>query len=154
MRRLALFLLALLVAVAAPALAQTNYAARLTEGDVVLRDFAFAGGGNLAELNIHYATLGTPRRDAAGQIVNAVMGCFTTGGSGQQFLAPKIRQRALRSRTSRSTSAVTTYILPDGIGHGSSSKPSDGLSMRFPSLRLRRHGRGAAADADREARRQ
>ena len=67
MRRLTLFLLALLGAVAVPALAQTDYASRLTDGDVVLRDFGFRTGETLPELRIHYATLGTPRRDAGGE---------------------------------------------------------------------------------------
>ena len=86
MRLLTFLLLALL---GAPAAAQTDYAARLTEGDVVLRDFRFRSGETLPELRIHYATLGTPHRDAAGQIVNAVMVLHGTGGSGRQFLQPQ-----------------------------------------------------------------
>ena len=80
-------LLALLCA--SPALAQTDWAARLTEGDVTLRDFHFRSGETLPALRIHYATLGTPHRDAAGHIDNAVMVLHGTGGTGRQFLAPQ-----------------------------------------------------------------
>src|SRR4051794_8409168 len=73
----------------APAAAQNGYADRLKEGDAVLRDFRFADGERLAEIRIHYATLGTPRRDSKGDIVNAVMILHGTGGTGRQFLAPQ-----------------------------------------------------------------
>jgi homoserine O-acetyltransferase len=63
MRLLAFLFLVLL---GAPAMAQTDYSARLTEGDIVLRDFRFRSGETMAELRIHYATLGTPHRDARG----------------------------------------------------------------------------------------
>ncbi len=94
MRLLALLLLLW----AAPALAQTDYAARLTEGDASLADFHFRSGEVLPALRIHYATLGTPRRDGAGRIVNAVMILHGTGGTGRQFPRPPIRQRAVRPR--------------------------------------------------------
>ena len=61
MRWLSWLIVVLLGAAAAPAAAQIDYAARLTEGDVVLRDFRFASGETLPELRIHYATLGTPQ---------------------------------------------------------------------------------------------
>ena len=116
---------------AAPAAAQTDWAARLSEGDVILRDFRFRSGESLAELRIHYATLGTPRRDAAGNIVNAVMVLHGTGGSGRQFLAPQFADE-LYGPGQPLDLARYYVILPDGIGHGRSSKPSDGLRMRFP----------------------
>jgi len=125
-------LLALLVLlVAAPAAAQTDWAARLTEGDVVLSDFRFRSGEALPELRIHYATLGTPHRDAEGRIDNAVMVLHGTGGSGRQFLAPQFAD-ALYGPGRPLDLARYYVILPDGIGHGRSSKPSDGLRMRFP----------------------
>ena len=116
---------------AASAAAQADYAARLKEGDAVLRDFRFAGGGQMAELRIHYATLGTPRRDARGEIVNAVMVLHGTGGSGRQFLQPQFAGELFGPGQPLDTSRYYV-ILPDGIGHGRSSKPSDGLRMRFP----------------------
>jgi homoserine O-acetyltransferase len=115
-----------------PALAAVDYASQLTEGDVVLRDFRFASGEALPELRIHYATLGTPQRDASGRIVNAVMVLHGTGGSGRQFLQPQFADE-LYGPGQPLDIARYYVILPDGIGHGRSSKPSDGLRMRFPA---------------------
>src|SRR5687768_18565273 len=92
MRLQALFSCLLGLLAAAPAIAQPpppDYAPRLDERDVVLRDFRFASGERLTELKIHYATLGTPRRDSSGRIVNAAMVLHGTGGSGRQFLQPQ-----------------------------------------------------------------
>jgi homoserine O-acetyltransferase len=128
--RLLAFLL--LILAAAPAAAQTDYAARLTEGDVTLRDFRFRSGETMAAMRVHYATLGTPRRDASGRIVNAVMVLHGTGGSGRQFLAPQFADE-LYGPGQPLDLARFYVILPDNIGHGRSSKPSDGLRMRFPA---------------------
>jgi len=116
---------------AAPALAQTDWAARLSEGEVSLENFHFGSGDTLPALRIHYATLGTPHRDAAGHIDNAVMVLHGTGGSGRQFLAPQFADELYGPGQPLD---INRYfiILPDGIGHGRSSKPSDGLRMRFP----------------------
>jgi homoserine O-acetyltransferase len=121
----------LLLFVAAPVAAQTDWAQRLAEGDVTLRDFRFRSGETLPELRIHYATLGTPRRNAAGEIDNAVMVLHGTGGSGRQFLQPQFANELYGPGQPLD---ITRYyvILPDGIGHGRSSKPSDGLRSRFP----------------------
>jgi homoserine O-acetyltransferase len=108
-----------------------DYAARLTDRDVVLRDFRFASGERLPELRIHYATLGTPRRDASGRIVNAAMVLHGTGGSGRQFLQPQFAGE-LYGPGQPLDLARWFVILPDGIGHGKSSKPSDGMRMAFP----------------------
>jgi homoserine O-acetyltransferase len=126
-----LAILAFLLLGAAPAAAQTDWAARLTEGDVTLRDFRFRSGEALPELRIHYATLGTPQRDAAGHVTNAVMVLHGTGGSGRQFLSPQFADQLYGPGQPLD---VTRYyiILPDNIGHGRSSKPSDGLRARFP----------------------
>ncbi|MGQ0659850.1 alpha/beta fold hydrolase, partial [Sphingosinicella sp.] len=130
MRPLLLALLVLLAPCAA--LAQTDYAAGLTEGDVTLRDFRFRSGETLPELLMHYATLGTPRRDAAGNITNAVMVLHGTGGSGRQFLQPQFADELYGPGQPLDISRFY-IILPDNIGHGRSSKPSDGLRMRFPA---------------------
>ena len=132
MRSLLLILSAVLLLAGGPAVAQTDYASRLTEGDVVLRNFRFASGERMAELRIHYATLGTPRRDAEGRIDNAVMVLHGTGGSGRQFLQPQFADE-LYGPGQPLDLARYYVILPDGIGHGRSSKPSDGLRMRFPA---------------------
>ena len=128
--RLAILMLALLCA--APAVAQTDWAARLTEGDVTLHDFRFRSGETMAALRIHYATLGTPRRDARGDIVNAVMILHGTGGSGRQFLQPQFSDE-LYGPGQPLDLARYYVILPDNIGHGRSSRPSDGMRMRFPA---------------------
>jgi len=122
----------LLALLAVPAAAQTDWAARGTEGDVVLRDFRFKDGGALPELRMHYLTLGTPRRGADGRIDNAVMVLHGTGGSGRQFLQPHFADE-LYGPGQPLDLARYYVILPDNIGHGRSSKPSDGLRMRFPA---------------------
>jgi len=122
----------MLLLLAAPAAAQTDYAARLTEGDISLRDFRFRSGETLPELRMHYATLGTAQRDARGRITNAVMILHGTGGSGRQFLSPQFADE-LYGPGQPLDLARYYVILPDNIGHGRSSKPSDGLRMRFPA---------------------
>ena len=102
------------------------------EGDVVIRDFRFRSGEALPELRMHYATLGTPHRNVAGEIDNAVMVLHGTGGSGRrQFLRPQFADELYGPGQPLD---IRRYfiILPDNIGHGKSSKPSDGLRMRFP----------------------
>ena len=101
------------------------------QGDYVVRDFRFKDGERLAELRLHYTTLGQPRRDAAGHVVNAVMVLHGTGGSGEQFLRPQFAD--VLYRPGGLLDIRRWYvILPDGIGHGGSSKPSDGLHAQFP----------------------
>lgn len=125
--RSALSLLALLAAARAAG-AQTPAP---VEGDVVLRDFPFRSGERLAELRIHYRTVGTPRRDAQGSIRNAVLVMHGTTGSGAQFIRPEFAGDLFGA--GQPLDAARFYvILPDGIGHGGSSKPSDGLHARFP----------------------
>jgi homoserine O-acetyltransferase len=102
------------------------------EGDVVLRDFRFHTGERLPELRLHYLALGRPARDARGEVTNAVLILHGTGGSGRQFLSPQFADELYGAGAPLDT---TRYwiVLPDGIGHGHSSKPSDGLHMRFPA---------------------
>src|SRR5687767_3243955 len=101
------------------------------EGTVVLRNFPFRSGETVPELRMHYTTLGQPRRNAAGVIDNAVMVLHGTGGSGQQFFRPQFADELYGPGQPLD---IRRYwiILPDNIGHGKSSKPSDGLGMRFP----------------------
>jgi homoserine O-acetyltransferase len=102
-----------------------------TPGDVTLKAFQFHSGESLPELHLHYMTLGTPRRDAAGHVTNAVLILHGTGGTGGQFLAPQFAGE-LYGPGQPLDIAKYFIILPDGIGHGKSSKPSDGLHARFP----------------------
>lgn len=103
----------------------------VTEGDFMVRDFRFRSGEVLPQMRLHYRTLGTPRRDASGKIVNAVMILHGTGGSGAQFLRPQFAD-ILFAPGGELDPAKYFIILPDGIGHGGSSKPSDGLRTTFP----------------------
>jgi homoserine O-acetyltransferase len=82
-------------------------------------------------LRIHYTTLGTPRRDAQGRVVNAVMALHGTGGSGKSLMNPVFAD-VLFAPGGKLDIAKWYVILPDGLGHGGSSKPSDGLHARFP----------------------
>jgi homoserine O-acetyltransferase/O-succinyltransferase len=132
MRLFASMLAGLALLFASPVLAQADWAARLTEGDVTLRDFRFGSGERLPELRLHYATLGSPRRDADGRIANAVMVLHGTGGSGRQFLQPQFADELFGPGQPLDIGRFYV-ILPDNIGHGRSSKPSDGLRMRFPA---------------------
>ena len=102
-----------------------------TEGDFVLRDFRFTGGGSLPQLSIHYTTLGAPRRDSAGVVRNAVLVLHGTTGSGHNFLNATFAGE-LFGPGQLLDSATHYIILPDGIGTGKSSKPSDGMRARFP----------------------
>jgi homoserine O-acetyltransferase len=101
------------------------------EGDCTLRDFRFQSGESLAELRIHYTTLGTPARDAAGVVRNAVLILHGTTGSGRPFLAETFAGRLFRAGQLLDA-AHHFIVLPDGIGTGRSSRPSEGLHMRFP----------------------
>ena len=101
------------------------------EANFVAKDFRFRDGEGIPELRLHYRTLGEPARDAAGHVTNAVMILHGTGGTGAQFLAPQFADELFRKGQLLDT-AKYFIILPDGIGHGKSSKPSDGLHARFP----------------------
>jgi homoserine O-acetyltransferase len=102
-----------------------------TSGDVVLGNFRFQSGESLPELKIHYRTFGAPGRDSRGRVTNAVMILHGTTGSGAQFLRPEFS--GLLFGIGQLLDYNRYYIiLPDGIGHGDSSKPSNGLHARFP----------------------
>jgi homoserine O-acetyltransferase len=102
-----------------------------TEGDWIARDVRFSSGETLGEVRLHYRTLGTPVRDGAGRVRNAVLILHGTGGSGAQFLQPQFADELFGPGQLLD---VTRYylVLPDNIGHGRSSKPSDGARMSFP----------------------
>lgn len=103
----------------------------VNEGDFVLRDFKFQSGESLPELRVHYRTLGKAQRDAAGVIRNAVLITHGTTGSGAQFVRPEFAGE-LFGKGQLLDAEKYFLILPDGIGHGKSSKPSDGLRAKFP----------------------
>ena len=97
----------------------------------ILRDFRFASGETLPELRIGYRTLGSPRRGDDGKVVNAVLILHGTTGSGANFLRPEFAGE-LFGEGQPLDAGRYFLILPDGIGHGGSSKPGDGLHARFP----------------------
>src|SRR5438876_11919211 len=121
--RLPLALAAVLLIAAGPAGAQANRAA---EGDFAITDFRFVSGERLPELGLHYVTLGTPRRDAAGMVVNAVLILHGTTGTGRTFLSPNFADELFGPGQPLDTEKYLV-VLPDSLGHGRSSKPSDGL---------------------------
>ncbi|HWD00062.1 MAG TPA: alpha/beta fold hydrolase [Candidatus Sulfopaludibacter sp.] len=121
----------LLLLAASVCLAQPNYP-NVVENDWVTHDFAFHTGEKLPDLRIHYTTIGTPVRDAAGHVRNAVIVMHGTGGTGRPFLSPTFGG-ILFGKGQPLDAEKYFIILPDDIGHGKSSKPSDGLHMKFPA---------------------
>jgi len=101
------------------------------EGDYRVHNFHFRSGEMLPELNLHYTTYGKPVTDAAGHVTNAVMILHGTTGSGQQFTSPQFAG-VLFGPGQLLDAGRYLIILPDGIGMGHSSKPSDGMHARFP----------------------
>src|ERR1700744_3205588 len=101
------------------------------DGNYVIKNFHFGSGESLLELKLHYLTLGKPHRDAAGHTDNAVLLLHGTGGSAHSLLNPVFSDVLFGPGQLLD---ITKYflILPDDIGHGESSKPSDGLRMGFP----------------------
>jgi len=101
------------------------------DGTFIVKDFQFKSGERLAEVKLHYYTLGTPQKDASGRVRNAVLILHGTGGSGRQFLTPTFGG-VLFGAGQLLDASKYFIVLPDNVGHGGSSKPSDGLHMRFP----------------------
>jgi homoserine O-acetyltransferase len=106
------------------------------EGDFTVHDFRFNSGQTLPELRLHYRTFGAPRRDDKGIVRNAVLILHGTTGSGAQFLRPEFAGELFGPGQPFDVSRYF-IILPDGIGHGKSSKPSDGLRAKFPNYGYR-----------------
>jgi homoserine O-acetyltransferase/O-succinyltransferase len=125
-----LFRLTLLVLIASTLTYAADYPAP-QDGTFVVKDFQFKSGERLPEVKIHYYTLGTPKKGASGKVTNAVLILHGTGGSGRQFLTPNFGG-VLFGPGQLLDAAKYFIVLPDNIGHGQSSKPSDGLHMRFP----------------------
>jgi homoserine O-acetyltransferase len=106
------------------------------EGDFVIKNYRFASGETLAELKLHYTTLGTAKRNPAGEIVNGVLLLHGTSGTGKNWLMPSLADE-LFGPGQPLDAGQYFLILPDGIGRGGSSKPSDGLRAGFPHYRYR-----------------
>lgn len=122
------WIVALLVA-ASSLFAQTYPAPK--EADLRIENYKFASGATLPTLKLHYATVGNPKVDSSGHITNAVMVLHGTGGSGKQFLNERFA--GVLFGPGQLLDATRYFIiLPDNVGHGQSSKPSDGLHAKFP----------------------
>jgi homoserine O-acetyltransferase len=124
MKRLALLLL----------LSLSAYAANFPtpkDGTYIAHNFKFKSGETLPEVKIHYYTFGTPQKDASGRTTNAVLILHGTSGSGRQFLIDGFA--GVLFNPGQLLDATKYFIvIPDNVGHGQSSKPSDGLHMHFP----------------------
>src|SRR5215468_7386991 len=103
-----------------------------SEGDYLIKNFRFRSGETLPEVRLHYRTLGTPRRDRDGRIVNAALLLHGTTSSGKTYLLPGMASALFASGAPLDVSQWF-LIIPDNIGAGGSSKPSDGLHARFPA---------------------
>ena len=124
---------AFLVFAASPAYAQTQWPNQ-READFLIKDFRFKSGESLPELKLHYTTLGTPQRNTVGDIINAVILLHGTSSTGKAWLMPSLADELFAPGAALD---ATRYfiVLPDGIGRGGSSKPSDGLKAKFPHYR-------------------
>jgi homoserine O-acetyltransferase len=119
-----------LAAIFAQTAAAQSYPAPV-EGDFIISNFRFHSGEVLPQLKIHYRTIGNPAKDGSGVVRNAVLIGHGTGGDGGGFLSPRFAD-VLFGPGQLLDATRYFIILTDGIGHGGSSKPSDGLHARFP----------------------
>ncbi|MDQ6943281.1 MAG: alpha/beta fold hydrolase [Candidatus Eremiobacteraeota bacterium] len=108
----------------------TNWPAS-ADGTYVVPEFRFADGETMKNLRLHYVTLGTPHRNAAGHVDNAVLILHGTGGDTSQFLREQFAGVLFVPGGLLDPSGYF-IVITDGIGHGTSSKPSDGLHAKFP----------------------
>jgi homoserine O-acetyltransferase/O-succinyltransferase len=117
------------IALGLPLLAQS--VSKPVEGDFAVHNFRFESGEVLPDVRLHYATLGKPRKDSSGQVTNAVLVLHGTGGSWQQFASATFAGILFNDGELLDANRYF-IIIPDSIGHGHSSKPSDALHARFP----------------------
>ncbi|HEY6237002.1 MAG TPA: alpha/beta fold hydrolase [Candidatus Elarobacter sp.] len=101
------------------------------DGTYVVPEFRFADGESMKNLRLHYVTLGMPHRNKAGHVDNAVLILHGTGGDTNQFLREQFAG-VLFVPGGLLDASKYFIVITDGIGHGKSSKPSDGLHARFP----------------------
>jgi homoserine O-acetyltransferase/O-succinyltransferase len=122
----------------APALAQnqnTNWP-NYREDNFISSDYKFASGESLPQLRLHYRTLGSAERNAAGEIVNGVLLLQGNTGTGANWLRPTLADELFKDGEPLDASRYF-IIIPDALGRGGSSKPSDGLKGNFPHYRYR-----------------
>src|SRR4029077_195859 len=129
---------ALLIGITAPALADPENTSwpNYQESDFTITDYKFASGETLPQLKLHYRALGTAQRNAAGEVVNGVLLLQGNTGTGANWLRPSLADELFKDGQPLD---VRRYfvIIPDALGRGGSSKPSDGLKRSFPHYRYR-----------------
>ena len=128
-RKLLVLMLSLAIA---PAFAQGSLPNQ-REGDYIIKDFRFASGETLPELKMHYMTFGTQKKNAAGEVTNAVLLLHGTSGSADSWIVPTLME--LYGKGQPLDASEYFIIIPDAIGRAGSSKPSDGLKAKFPHYR-------------------
>ena len=129
------FAAAALIGVAAPtALAAETSWPNYREGDFVIKNYVFKSGESLPELKLHYRTLGTEKRTANGEVVNAVLLLQGNTGTGANWLRPSLADELFKAGQPLDAGQYL-MIIPDALGRGGSSKPSDGLRANFPHYR-------------------
>ena len=102
------------------------------EGDYVISSHTFRSGEGMSHLNLHYTTIGTPVKNDAGVVTNAILVLHGTGGNGSGFLERAYFHNELFAPGQPLDATKYFIVLPDNVGHGKSSKPSDGLRLKFP----------------------
>ena len=101
------------------------------QADAWFENYRFHDGEMLPRVRIHYATLGSPHRNAQGRVDNAVLVIHWTGADGNTLLSKNYMQALFAP--GRPLDATRYFLIfPDNVGHGKSSKPSDGLKAAFP----------------------
>jgi homoserine O-acetyltransferase len=101
------------------------------EADFTIKNFKFQSGEVLPELKLHYTTVGTPHKNAQGEIDNAILLLHGTTGTGKNFLSPSLGGQLFGPGQPLDASKYY-LIMPDGLGRGGSTKPSDGMHAKFP----------------------
>jgi homoserine O-acetyltransferase/O-succinyltransferase len=129
MRQILFALLALTAIAPAQTAAPSKWPAQ--DGTYIIKNFRFGSGESIPELKLHYLTLGTPHRDAAGHTDNVILLLHGTGGNAHSLFSP-VFSDVLFGPGQPFDITKFYIVLPDDIGHGQSSKPSDGLRMKFP----------------------
>ena len=127
---------ALLIGISAPVFAEPEniHWPNYKESDFIITDYKFANGQTLSQLKLHYRTIGTAERNAAGEITNAVLLLQGNTGTGANWLRPSLADELFKENQPLDARRYF-IIIPDALGRGGSSKPSDGLKGNFPHYR-------------------
>jgi homoserine O-acetyltransferase len=103
-------------------------------GDYTIKDYKFVSGETLPELKLHYRSIGTAQKNAAGEIINGVLLLQGNTGTGDNWFRPTLAGELFKPGQPLDP-AKYFIIMPDALGRGGSSKPSDGLKGSFPHYR-------------------